>query len=569
MKTKVSVTFGLYDTTAKTDSSLTATSKQDWVDLTELQREEQLEPLCYGDLEHNYWLLDDSREVLPNQPTNLDLGLWSTVISDGSGVFAVPPELRIDFLTAVHSSIGLTFRFYEPTGDYCSLLNIAWYGEEDNLLKAGDYEINSPSFFVAEKILDYKKIVITFKKTSLPYRFVKLTGIEFGEKITWSDRDLTEGHMREQLDLSGSSLSINTLNFTVCADDERFDIYNPQGVYEVLQERQAIKVQRYSDGKELDSSTFYLNSWEEANANPAKLEAYDLIGLLDTVNYHGDLFNGYLSQALIADILDTAGVPYMLDTTLENIEIHGWLPQCSCREALANVLFAVGAAADCSRSDKIKIYPLVLTDAEPETLPMSRQAFEQETKQYKAVTGVELKAHSYKIKSGAEVSDIYEEDFDELGTVNVDFSEPHDVYKVTSGNAVIEKKWAAGMVLRVTQTGTVTVSGWKYDDNVETLGYYRALKAGEKENLVTTDIDCTLISKRNAKAVAERLYNYYLNRYELNLEILQQSETVGQTLRFENLRQKQFVGFAEELDIDLCGGFVAQGRFVGTMREAE
>lgn len=186
--------------------------------------------LCYGDLEHNYWLLDDSREVLPNQPTNLDLGLWSTVTSDGSGVFAVPPELRIDFLTAVHSSIGLTFRFYEPTGDYCSLLNIAWYGEENNLLKAGDYEINSPSFFVAEKILDYKKIVITFKKTSLPYRFVKLTGIEFGEKITWSDRDLTEGHMREQLDLSGSSLSINTLNFTVCADDERFDIYNPQAL---------------------------------------------------------------------------------------------------------------------------------------------------------------------------------------------------------------------------------------------------------------------------------------------------------------------------------------------------
>ena len=38
MKTKVSVTFGLYDTTAKTDSSLTATSKQDWVDLTEQQR---------------------------------------------------------------------------------------------------------------------------------------------------------------------------------------------------------------------------------------------------------------------------------------------------------------------------------------------------------------------------------------------------------------------------------------------------------------------------------------------------------------------------------------------------
>ena len=71
------------------------------------------------------------------------------------------------------------------------------------------------------------------------------------------------------------------------------------------------------------------------------------------------MYNDIAFKDLIKDIMLSANLTendYEIQDNLKNIAISGYIPICSNRQALQQAVFAVGAVADCSRSDKIKIY---------------------------------------------------------------------------------------------------------------------------------------------------------------------------------------------------------------------
>ena len=108
MSTKTKIEFGLIDTTAKDDSKLIPSEKQDFVNIQDLKQEE-IEEIKYGTLEKNQFLLNGEQRFLPDGELT-QMGLWSNQMSDKDGNFATPITLEIDF-TEVHSSLGLTFVF--------------------------------------------------------------------------------------------------------------------------------------------------------------------------------------------------------------------------------------------------------------------------------------------------------------------------------------------------------------------------------------------------------------------------------------------------------------------------
>lgn len=147
MRTNTRVEFGLYDVTARGDSSPTCDAAQPFCRLRrDLLVEAVPSQVKYGTLESRQWLMDGSFSFFPEVPEAYFWGLWSAVQSGESGVFTDPPVLDIQFSQA-HSSSGLTLHFYAPTGDWASKLKIQWYGADGGLLASALFTPDAVDFY--------------------------------------------------------------------------------------------------------------------------------------------------------------------------------------------------------------------------------------------------------------------------------------------------------------------------------------------------------------------------------------------------------------------------------------
>lgn len=391
MGTKTAISFGLVDVTAKPDGIFTATDKQSFVNMQQLKRDE-LEIRKYATFEKDYFRLDDTFELFPDNTTEHDFGLWSSSLSNENGEFVNPVVLTIEF-TEPHSSLGLTFTFHEPTEDYCDNMNVKWYGSTNGLLSDVDYVPDGTVYFADKEVEGYRKIVITFYSTIRPYRYLKLAQLDFGQIKLFSSRDIIKANILEEVDPISSELRINTLNFTLYSEDAEFSILNPQGIFSRLQQRQPLKVFEYLDGIKKNMGAYYLDEWENEDEYNINMTAIDLVGVIDGTNFAGGTYNNVAAGMIISELMQSANAEYEIDSSLSSKVLSGIIPVCTHREALQQVAFAVGGIVDCSRTHKIKIYPF------PETVSAyigKDRKFEGHKLKLKTiVTGVEVTAHNY------------------------------------------------------------------------------------------------------------------------------------------------------------------------------
>lgn len=391
MRTKTAISFGLVDVAAKPDSTFTADDKQSFVDMQQLKHDE-LEIRKFATLEKDYFRLDGTFELFPDDPAEHDFGLWSSSMSSKSSEFVNPVVLTIEF-TEPHSSLGLTFTFHESTDDYCNNLNIKWYGGSNNLLSDVNFSPDSTVYFVDNAIEGYKKIVVTFYSTNKPYRYLKLSQLDFGQIKLFTGRDLISANVLEEIDPISSELRINTLNFTLYSGDAEFSILNPLGIFSRLQQRQPLKVFEYLDGVKKGMGTYYLDEWENEDEYNINMTGIDLVGVIDGTDFAGGTYNNVAAGVIIAEIMTSANAEYELDSSLAGKMLSGIIPVCTHREALQQVVFAIGGIVDCSRTHKIKIYPMptVLSGH----IGKDRKFEGHKLKLKPLVTGVEVTAHNY------------------------------------------------------------------------------------------------------------------------------------------------------------------------------
>lgn len=391
MNTKTAISFGLVDVTAKPDATFTTEDKQPFVDMQQLKRDE-LEIRKFASLEKDYFRLDSTFELFPDNPAENDFGLWSASMSNENGEFTQPVVLAVEF-TEQHSSLGLTFTFHEPTDDYCNSMNVKWYGASNALLSDVNYELDSTVYFADNPIENYEKIVITFYSTNKPYRYLKLSQLDFGQIKLFSGRDLVSANVLEEIDPISSELRINTLNFTLYSEDAEFSILNPQGIFSRLQQRQPLKVFEYIDGVKKGMGTYYLDEWENEDEYNINMTGIDLVGVIDGTNFAGGMYSNATASTIIQEIMTSANAEYELDSSLAGKILSGMIPVCTHREALQQVAFAIGGIVDCSRNHKIKIYPLPI--AVIGHIGKDRKFIGHKLKLKPLVTGVEVTAHNY------------------------------------------------------------------------------------------------------------------------------------------------------------------------------
>lgn len=391
MRTKTTISFGLVDVTAKPDSTFTTTDKHSFVDMKQLKVDE-LQMRKIATLEKDYFRLDGTFELFPDDIQDYDFGLWSGSMSNENGEFVNPVELTIEF-THPHSSLGLTLTFHEATDDYCNSINIKWYDSSNNLLFDKDFNPDGVVYFADNEVEGYQKLVITCNSMNKPYRYLKLSQLEFGQIKLFSGSDLINVNILEEIDPISSELRINTLNFTLYSKDAEFSILNPQGIFKRLQQKQPLTVYEYLDGIKKNMGTFYLDEWENQDEYNINMKAIDIVGVIDGTNFNGAMYDNVTAGSIIQDIMTSSDAEYELDESLESIILSGKIPTCTHREALKQVAFAIGAIVDCSRSKKVRIYPF--PDTVSTNIGSDRKFQGHKLKLKPLVTGVEVIAHNY------------------------------------------------------------------------------------------------------------------------------------------------------------------------------
>ena len=414
------------------------------------------------------------------------------------------PRLTITF-NQRFTSVGLLLTFNTLSRDYASDLNIKWYRGIE-LISEKDFHPDSDRYFCNNYVQLYDRIEITFRATSKPHRPVFLTRIDYGIYRDFFDDELLTTNCLQEINTISEQISINTLNLTVRTESSiPFD----------LQKKQRLGL--YFNGELLGN--FYLKNGARKNRVDYHMESHDAIGVLDTNEFSGGVYTGETVASVIEKIFDGESFGYTLDESLQEINLHGYIPYTTKRNALMQIAFAIGAVVDTSNNEGVVIYP---QETEVSGYFDETDTFEGLTLEHRdTVTGIRLTVHQY--QKIDESQELYNDTLD--GTAEIIFSEPYHSLSVTGGT--ISRSGDNFAV--VTGTGeTVVLTGKRYNHMTTSLLKENPDVVFNKSIKEVTD--ATLIHSGNAQEALDRVYNYYQQPENVVGEVLLGDKVLGQVV---------------------------------------
>lgn len=324
--------------TAKDDSSVSCNQKQPYSNLDLLKQDNVTYPKL-ATLEKNLWKLDGSFENFPDDPSTKNIALWSDVMSDGEGNILV--SIDINFIN-YESAVGLVLKFGSNTEDYPDSIRITWY-QNDTVLSQKEFVLNSSEFFCENAVASFNKITIECLSTNRPYRYIKFEDITYGIVRNFGEDELRNVELLEDLSLTSEELRINTLDFTLS---------NKKNVDFIFQKKQPLKITRNDELL----GVFFIKSSKRKSRTLYEITSQDYIGMMDRMIFADGTYTNKNVAELVGEIM--GNIPYELDESLQEQVLSGTLEECTCREALLQVAFALCAVVDTSRSANVKIYRL-------------------------------------------------------------------------------------------------------------------------------------------------------------------------------------------------------------------
>lgn len=287
--------------------------------------------------EHNAWGLSSDYKSKGGQR----FAFWSESISGDDCRFPVRPTITLDF-SEQYTATGITIRFSPLAGEYCSEITVVWY--QGDTMKS--YEIYNPTtanFTVDNTVEAFDKIVITLSKTNLPNRRAKIEYIGIGVEREFDGRVLTSVKMVHEINLISDTVPVNVLDAS---------FHSKTDTDYVFQRKQPVSA---FNGSDL-IGVYYIEKGERTGGKTYTISCQDAIGVLDLDKYKGGLWIDYAPVEQI--MRDIVGGSFVLDiaTELRPMELRGHIPECTKREALQQVCFALGACLDTAGTNMIKVF---------------------------------------------------------------------------------------------------------------------------------------------------------------------------------------------------------------------
>lgn len=473
---------------------------------------------AYATLEPHNWPLDGSREILADSPENL--GVWNTDISDIDGNLLYPVTLTVQF-SAPYTATGLTFEFSPATIQYVSKLRCAWYNGTQ-LLRDGEYHPDDANWVLQELVSSFDRIVITFLQTNRQ-GFVKLGKLQIGQITVLKDSEIVQCTTTNEVDISLSELSYDTLDLTI--RDTKNRSWAPQ------QNQQFFVYQN----DELQGC-FYIDTTSRSGQYLYDFSAHSAIGQLED-EFLGGIYDDVPLNDLLTSILGE--LEFARSARFTDVTVTGYLPISSRREALQQICFAYSILPVTYGSNRINF--VELPTQYTGIIPASRIMLGATTNANTRIGKVQVYSHKY--TPSEETEELIMDEAVNGESVMYTFEEPHHSYEITGGTIVESSaNW-----VKISANGNVSLTAKKYVHSTTT--YTKSNKyatSAERNNVVSVD-EATLVNSANAQSVADRLFNYYENRWHVEADIVAANEIAGSMWSFENPWGAQIAGYISSM----------------------
>lgn len=518
------------------------------------------EDVPYATLEPEGWPLDGSRRIMTD---NVRTGFWSSTVSvDDSAVLgrgilgrlvlgSSMASCRLEYPSLItmsfpekYAATGISITFSPSTGEWCTEIRVLWYSGNDILEQETAYPTQA-HWMIQKAVEGFDKVTVELIKTNIAGHFAKVQRIEIGQTI-WFDKDeLTGVHLTNEIDPTLSELTVDTMQVKV---------QDKLGRPLIPQKNQ--KMELYKDGELL--AVQYIETSKREASRHYTFTCQSAIGLLED-DYMGGVYNAVPVEEFLADLLD--GFEYELDSTYDGRTVTGYLPICTRREALQQLVFTLGAVATTQGGSAIRIVPLKATTVGTFQKNEIFQGGSLETAP--RVAKFEVVAHNY--TASAEAETLLEEESVSGEDVLVTFDNPHHSYSISGGTLT----GSGANWVTITANGAVTLVGKKYlHSTTRHIKRNPDAVVAERNNVNSVE-NVTLIHHRNATLVLNRLYNISQLRQTLAQEAIITTQRAGDKVTSESPWGGQIRGYITAMESDLTQtGHTASVTIVGAEVEA-
>lgn len=454
----------------------------------------------WATLEPGGWVLNGNRRLMPDSPN--EMGWWSCEPSGEDGTFQNPPVITVTF-PQPYTATGLTFRFWPSTEQWCSHMDIAWYRSGELLDRTESYPI-AAEWVLSHNVAEFDTVMIRLLATNVPGHFAKLQQLQIGRVVVFMEDELVRVRLLNETDPSLGALPVDTMTV---------EIRDRKG--RVLMPRKDQMVHLYRDGVQL--AAHYITDAQRESQQNYRIRCQSAVGRLENA-FLGGVYKQYPLQTLLQEVLE--GFPFQIDTAFSGRTLTGYLPVCTCRQALQQIAFAVGAEVTTRGDGAIRLQ--LPKNSVSGGFASDRIFAGGKLIQQQPVAAVELFVHSY--APGDEEKTLLKETEIAGDAVLFVFSEPYCNYQITGGSlAGSGANW-----VRISANGPVTLTATKYNHTISVRRIENAsVTQAEKGNTVTVE-KATLIHAGNADAALQRLYKYHTMRHLLTQDVVVAGETAGQ-----------------------------------------
>jgi len=361
---KARVTFDISDVTAAVDVNSIATSPEhilsNKLQLINKNREQSYnlatwEPNRFK-LNGSFSFPDDTLE------NNLEMGYCSNVLCDEDGTFN-PHQTIVFTFNQNHSSMGITVTFDVHNNEYAENFTVTAYDESNNIIDTvevvGNTEVQSTPI---GQLYQYRKIEIVIKKWCKPYRRARVVEVDFGVVRVYKDNNLLKASLIEDMDTTASTLPIPEFKFTVDNSSREFNILNPSGIYNYLQERQQVHCEIGIDVggtvEYVPLGNYLLTEWiSEEGSMTATFTARPNLDLMGNYDYESlEAKQDYSLYDMAEEIFALCGITnYEIDPALQSALTKGLVKKTDCRSLLQMITLASCANVFVTRNNMIKL----------------------------------------------------------------------------------------------------------------------------------------------------------------------------------------------------------------------
>lgn len=438
--------------------------------------------------ELNAWMLDGTRRWKETQP----IAFWSKDISGEDGIFAAPPSLTFNF-SQNYTTTGITIVFDEADGDFATPVLIEWY-QGGTLKSSKEFYPDAQTYFCANKVEAFNKIVITIYGTRFPRRRAKINQIVFGIIRTYDVSEIRNAKITNEMSLSGLELPVSRFSWTLDSKEAADFLFQLKQPVEVRNNQSPLGV-------------YYVESAKRASGRLYNIECHDPLGVLDGSQFAGGAYLGGVSA--LALFTEVVGGAFDIVCTSADKTLYGLLKPSTRRSALQQIAFAWGVSVAADENGAIRIFDLPI---EAKEIGLDRTYSGVSVETAAIVTGVTVTAHSYATTTdatGVEVGGKY-------------YKDTKTQHTITNPN----------------------------------------ITPADKENVITVE-DATLVSSHNVAAVAQRLYDYHLNRNTNTARIVWDGERLGDRITVPSEWGDTTTGNVGKMDIVLSNTVAVSCETVG------